>query len=105
MLQTAGQLGSEAAKLFVVEKFVKLFGLLPKRKLFTLAQRTLPNKTIDNCFMRGESGCFNQFGYNHERGVDYALHQGREQLSPNSDRATECAMTDVGTNFLKTPVG
>ena len=62
-----------------------------KRKLFTLAQRTLPNKTIDNCFMRGESGCFNQFDYNHEREVNLI----------NPDRATECAMTDVGEDLLK----
>ena len=58
-----------------------------KRKLLTLTQRTLPNKTIDNCFMRGESRRMNAVNYGYERGV---------KIYKNTDRATECAMTDVG---------
>ena len=84
LLQAAGQLGSEAVKLFVVVEFVKLFGLLTKRKLSTLAP------------MGRESNCSSATSYSCERGV---------QKIKNSDRATECAMTNVGEDLLKTPVG
>ena len=77
MYKAARQLGSEAAKFFNVRESVKFLSLLTKRKLFTLAP------------VGRESGCFNQFDYNHERGV-----YNKKYKTP--DRATECAMTDVG---------
>ena len=88
----AEQLGSEAAKrnchceakscmdIVLISEFDKLFSLSTKWKLFPLAP---PGR---------ESSRLNAVNYGYERGV---------QRHKNTDRATECAMTNIGANFLK----
>ena len=114
LLQAAGQLGSEAVKLFVVVEFVKLFGLLTKRNsLFSRPEGLCRVKTIDNCFARGESSRVNAVNYGYERqrepqscamGVTLSALCRGVQIYKNTNRATECAMTNIGANFLKPPV-
>ena len=90
----AKQLGSEAAKRNFIREFVKLFSLT-KRKLFIFSPLGLCRvKTIDNCFARGLVEFVSELErtYKFKRGV---------QRHKNTDRATECAMTNIGANFLK----
>ena len=99
LYKTAGQLGSKAEnrnchceakslkgiiEIFeyplsqshsIKREFVKLFSLLTKPKLFPLAPEGR------------ESSRLNAVNYGYERGV---------QRHKNTDRATECAMTDIG---------
>ena len=64
----------------IKREFVKFLSLLIKRKLFPLAPTGR------------ESNCSSATSYSCERGV---------QIYKNTDCATECAMTNVGENFLK----
>ena len=119
LIKAAKQLGSEAAKrnchceaksfndivkIFenplsqshsIKREFVKLFSLLIKRKLFIFSPLGLCRvKTIDNCFARGLVEFVSELErtYKFKRGV---------QRHKNPDRATECAMTNVGADSLK----
>ena len=84
LYKAARQLGSEAAKLFNIQEFVKILSLLIKRKLFTLAPTGR------------ESSRLNEVNYGYERGG---------KIYKNTDRATECVMTNIGEDLLKIPVG
>ena len=65
------------AKFFVIREFVKFLSLLTKRKLFALAPEGR------------ESSRLNAVNYGYERG-------GNKEKLKHTDRATECAMTNVG---------
>ena len=106
-LREARQLGSEAAKRNChceaksCKVLIKFFEN-PLSQSHSIKREFENFLSLFNCKISSlpgrECGCCNQFNYNHERGVNKKKHK-------NTDRATECAMTNVVKNLRKTTVG